>query len=112
VIELGANDALRGLPMASTEGNLRKMIRLARESRSRPLLVGMMVPPNFGPAYARQFSDLFVKLAASEKIALVPFLLEGFADDLAWFQSDRVHPTAKAQPRMLDNVWPVLSEML
>jgi acyl-CoA thioesterase-1 len=112
VIELGANDALRGLPMASTEANLRKMIRLSRDAGSRPLLVGMMMPPNFGPAYARQFSEMFGRLAESERIALVPFLLEGFADDLAWFQPDRVHPTAKAQPRMLDNVWPVLSKML
>ncbi|HZH07722.1 MAG TPA: arylesterase [Lautropia sp.] len=112
VIELGANDALRGLPMASTEANLRKMILLARESGSKPLLVGMMMPPNFGPAYARQFSEMFGHIARTEKIALVPFLLEGFADDLSWFQPDRVHPTAKAQPRMLDNVWPVLNEML
>jgi acyl-CoA thioesterase-1 len=88
------------------------MIQLSRDAGSRPLLVGMMMPPNFGPAYARQFSEMFGRLAESEKIALVPFLLEGFADDLAWFQPDRVHPTAKAQPRMLDNVWPVLSKML
>jgi acyl-CoA thioesterase I len=112
VIELGANDALRGLPMASTEANLRRMIGLARAAGSRPLLVGMMMPPNFGPAYARQFNEMFGRVASSEKIAFVPFLLEGFADDLAWFQPDRIHPTAKAQPRMLDNVWPVLSEML
>lgn len=112
IIELGANDALRGLQMAATEANLRRMISLAREAGSRPLLVGMMMPPNFGPAYARQFSGMFKRIAESEKIALVPFLLDGFADDLAWFQPDRIHPTAKAQPRMLDNVWPVLSEML
>jgi len=112
VIELGANDALRGLPMASTEANLRKMIAFARDAGSKPLLLGMMMPPNFGPAYARQFSEMFKRIAQTERIALVPFLLDGFADDLAWFQPDRVHPTAKAQPRMLDNVWPVLSEML
>lgn len=112
VIELGANDALRGLSLAATDANLRKMVQLARQAGSKPLLVGMMLPPNFGPAYARQFSGMFRRIAESEKIALVPFLLDGFADDLAWFQSDRIHPTAKAQPRMLDNVWPVLSEML
>ncbi len=112
VIELGANDALRGLQMASTEANLRKMIRMAQEAGSKPLLVGMMMPPNFGAAYARQFNEMFSRLAQTEKIALVPFLLDGFADDLAWFQPDRIHPTAKAQPRMLDNVWPVLSRML
>jgi acyl-CoA thioesterase-1 len=112
VVELGANDALRGLPMASTEANLRRMISLARDAGSRPLLVGMMMPPNFGAAYARQFNEMFKRIADTERIALVPFLLDGFADDLAWFQSDRVHPTARAQPRMLDNVWPVLSKML
>jgi acyl-CoA thioesterase-1 len=112
IIELGANDALRGLPMAATEANLRKMVELARAAASRPLLVGMMMPPNFGPAYARQFSEMYKRVAETEKIALVPFLLEGFADDLNWFQPDRIHPTAKAQPRMLDNVWPVLSKML
>lgn len=112
IIELGANDALRGLQMAATQANLQRMIRLAREAGSQPLLVGMMMPPNFGPAYARQFSEMYRRIAADEKVALVPFLLEGFADDLAWFQPDRIHPTARAQPRMLDNVWPVLSGML
>ena len=112
VIELGANDALRGLSLAATDGNLRQMVRLAKSANSRPLLVGMMLPPNFGAAYAKQFSDMFGRIAESENIRLVPFLLEGFGDDLTWFQPDRIHPTAKAQPRMLDNVWPVLSTML
>ena len=112
IIELGANDALRGLQMAATQANLQRMTVLAREAGSQPLLVGMMMPPNFGPAYARQFSEMFRRVAADEKAALVPFLLDGFADDLSWFQPDRIHPTAKAQPRMLDNVWPVLSGML
>ena len=112
VIELGANDALRGLSLAATDANLRKMVQLARQADSKPLLVGMMLPPNFGPAYAKQFSNMYRRIAQSEKIALVPFLLDGFADDLAWFQPDRIHPTARAQSRMLDNVWPVLSEML
>jgi acyl-CoA thioesterase I len=112
IIELGANDALRGLQMSSTQSNLQRMVRLAREAGSQPLLVGMMMPPNFGPAYARQFSEMYRRVADDEKVALVPFLLEGFADDLSWFQPDRIHPTAKAQPRMLDNVWPVLSGML
>lgn len=112
VIELGANDALRGLPLATTEANLRRMVELAKTATSEPMLIGMMMPPNFGAAYARQFSDLFVRIAESEKIPLVPFLLEGFADDMTWFQSDRIHPTTKAQPRMLDNVWPVISRLL
>ena len=92
--------------------NLRRMTVLAREAGSQPLLVGMMMPPNFGPAYARHFSAMFRRVAEGESAALVPFLLEGFADDLSWFQPDRIHPTAKAQPKMLDNVWPVLSSML
>lgn len=112
VIELGANDALRGLSLAATESNLRRMIALAREAGSTPLLIGMMLPPNFGRAYGEQFSGMYGRIASEEKVALVPFLLEGFGDDLAWFQPDRIHPTAKAQPRMLDNVWPVLSKLL
>ncbi len=112
IIELGANDALRGLQMATTEANLRRMVELAKAAGSDPLLIGMMMPPNFGAAYARQFRDLFVRIAETEEIPLVPFLLDGFADDMTWFQPDRIHPTAKAQPRMLDNVWPVLSTML
>lgn len=112
VIELGANDALRGLPLASTEANLRRMVELAKAAGAEPLLIGMMMPPNFGAAYGKQFSDLFVRIAETENIPLVPFLLDGFADDMTWFQPDRIHPTAKAQPRMLDNVWPVLSRML
>lgn len=112
VIELGANDALRGLSIPATEVNLRRMITLAREAGSKPLLVGMMMPPNFGRAFSEQFAGMYRRLAKEEDIALVPFLLEGFGDDLAWFQPDRIHPAAKAQPRMLDNVWPVLKELL
>ncbi len=112
VIELGANDALRGLSMPATEANLRRMVSLAREAGSTPLLIGMMLPPNFGRAFGEQFSSIFHRIAKDEEIALVPFLLEGFGDDLSWFQPDRIHPTAKAQPRMLDNVWPALKELL
>ncbi|MEO6269310.1 MAG: arylesterase [Lautropia sp.] len=112
VIELGANDALRGLSLAVTEANLRRLVSQAKEAGSKPLLIGMMLPPNFGAAYTEQFRQLFGRIAESESIPLVPFLLAGFADDMDWFQSDRIHPTAKAQARMLDNVWPVLSKML
>ena len=112
VIELGSNDALRGLPIPATEANLRKMIALVREAGSTPLLIGMMMPPNFGRAFSEQFSGMYRRIAKDEDVALVPFLLEGFGDDLDWFQPDRIHPAAKAQPRMLDNVWPVLKELL
>ncbi len=112
LIELGGNDALRGLAMTATENNLRRMVSLSRAAGSAVLLVGMQVPPNFGAAFGRQFSAVFRRVADSEQVPLVPFLLEGFGEDLAWFQPDRIHPLAKAQPRMLDNVWPALSPLL
>jgi acyl-CoA thioesterase-1 len=115
VIELGGNDALRGLPLQSTEANLDAMVRAAREAGARVLLVGMQVPPNYGSAYTRQFEQMFSKVAQAHKVALVPFLLAGIGDapDAArWFQADRIHPSAQAQPRMLDNVWPQLSKLL
>ncbi|WP_173806566.1 arylesterase [Sphaerotilus uruguayifluvii] len=116
VIELGGNDALRGLPLKQTEANLVAMARAAREAGAKVLLVGMQVPPNYGAAYARDFAALFGQVARAEKTALVPFLLAGIADDAAdplrWFQADRIHPVAAAHPRILDNVWPVLQRWL
>lgn len=115
VIELGGNDALRGLPLQSTQGNLDAMVRAARDAGAKVLLVGMQVPPNYGSSYTRQFEQLFAKVAQEQKVPLVPFLLAGIgdaADSAQWFQADRIHPTAKAQPRMLDNVWPQLSKLL
>lgn len=115
VIELGGNDALRGLALTSTQENLSNMARSARESGAKVLIVGMQVPPNYGGRYGQQFSALFETVAKAQKSALVPFLLEGIADApdaQKWFQSDRIHPTAQAQPRMLDNVWPALSRLL
>lgn len=115
VIELGGNDALRGLPLKSTADNLRSMAQAAKASGARVLLVGMQVPPNYGQAYARQFAEGFADIARDEKTALVPFLLEGIAegpDAAKLFQPDRIHPTAQAHPRMLDNVWPALAPLL
>ncbi|QPS08988.1 arylesterase [Delftia acidovorans] len=115
VIELGGNDALRGLPLQCTQGNLDAMVRAARDAGAKVLLVGMQVPPNYGNGYTRQFEQLFAKVAQEQKVPLVPFLLAGIgdaADSAQWFQADRIHPTAKAQPRMLDNVWPQLSRLL
>lgn len=115
VIELGGNDALRGLPLDMTEANLREMVRASRAAGARVLLVGMQVPPNYGAAYGRDFEAVFGKVAKAEGAALVPFLLKGVADDkdpLRWFQDDRIHPKAEAHPRMLDNVWPVLRPWL
>lgn len=115
VIELGGNDALRGLPLKNTQENLAWMARQARAAGARVLLVGMQVPPNYGADYTRRFAAIFETIAAEEKTALVPFLLTGIADrpDAAdFFQADRIHPNARAQPMMLDNVWKALAPLL
>jgi acyl-CoA thioesterase-1 len=112
VLELGGNDALRGLQLAATEQNLRKMAREAKAIEANVLVVGMQVPPNYGKAYAQRFGAMFKRVADQEKAALVPFLLEGFGERMEWFQADRIHPTVQAQPRMLENVWPELSKLL
>lgn len=115
VIELGGNDALRGLPLDMTEANLLNMTQAAKKSGAKVLLLGMQVPPNYGGAYGATFSSLFSKVAKAEKVALMPFFLAGVADvpdanDL--FQADRIHPNAQAQPKMLANVWPELKKLL
>jgi acyl-CoA thioesterase-1 len=115
VIELGGNDALRGLPLAMTEQNLVAMTQAAKQAGARVLLVGMQVPPNYGRSYSEQFAKLFAKVAKAESVSLVPFLLAGVADAPnaeTLFQPDRIHPTAEAHPKMLDNVWPVLQPLL
>ncbi len=115
VIELGGNDALRGLPLEMTEQNLRAMAQAARQAGARVLLVGMQVPPNYGTRYASDFEGLFTDVAKQTRASLVPFLLKGVADRkdaLEWFQPDRIHPLAKAHPTMLDNVWPALKPLL
>jgi acyl-CoA thioesterase I len=115
VIELGGNDALRGLPLALTEQNLMTMTEAAQKTGARVLLVGMQVPPNYGADYARRFAGLFTHVARTRKAAVVPFLLKGVADGsdpTRLFQSDRIHPTAEAQPIMLGNVWPELRKLL
>ena len=115
VLELGGNDALRGLPLDMTEQNLTAMTQAAKKTGSKVLLIGMQVPPNYGSAYAANFSGLFPKIASAEKVALVPFLLKAVADTrdpTALFQSDRIHPNAQAQPKMLANVWPELKKLV
>lgn len=115
IIELGGNDALRGLPLGMTEDNLSAMTRAAQAAGARVLITGMQVPPNYGRRYAEDFAALFGKVAKNEGAALVPFLLAGFADAPdaeRWFQPDRIHPVAEAQPKMLDNVWPALRPLL
>ncbi len=115
VIELGGNDALRGLPLKNTQDNLSAMAQAAQKMGAKVLLLGMQVPPNYGRQYAEQFAQLFVSVAQKNKTALVPFLLKDIADRedaQAWFQADGIHPLAKAHPQMLDNVWPALRPLL
>ncbi|MDI1259195.1 arylesterase [Aquabacterium sp.] len=115
VIELGANDALRGFALSATKGNLTTMVKASKTAGARVVLVGMQVPPNFGKRYADDFAGLFPALAKSESIALVPFFLKGVADRpdaRDWFQSDGMHPTAKAHPVILGNMWPTLKPLL
>ncbi len=115
VIELGGNDALRGLPLDMTESNLTAMTQAAKKAGAKVLLLGMQVPPNYGGAYGATFSGLFTKVAKAEKVPLVPFFLKGVADvdDMAaQFQADRIHPNEQAQPKMLANVWPELKKLI
>jgi acyl-CoA thioesterase-1 len=115
VIELGANDALRGLPLSMTQANLAEMARVSKRAGARVLLVGMQMPPNYGRKYSNDFAALFAEVARVEGAALVPFLLQGVADGPnpeALFQADRIHPSAAAHPTMLGNVWPVLRPLL
>ena len=115
VIELGGNDALRGLPLDMTEKNLTAMTQAAKKAGANVLLLGMQVPPNYGGNYGATFSGLFTKVAKNEKVALVPFFLKGVADvdDVAsQFQADRIHPNEQAQSKMLGNVWPELKKLI
>jgi len=112
VIALGANDALRGQPVERIGANLEQMLRLVRDAHAQPVLVGIMIPPNYGIEYATRFRGLYPALAAKLRVPLVPFLLAGFADKPEFFQADQLHPTAAAQPRILDNVWRVLEPLL
>jgi acyl-CoA thioesterase-1 len=112
VVELGGNDALRGGRLATTRENLDAMVAAAQAAGAKVVLVGMQLPPNYGPGYVREFSEIFSGVAKARKVPLVPYFFEGFGDDLAFFQSDRIHPTAEAQPRLLANVWPTLQPLL
>ena len=119
IIELGANDALRGLPLQLTEDNLNQMTQAAQKSGAKVLLIGMQMPPNYGKDYGARFAALFADVAKTNKAALVPFLLKGIADapgnaadSTRLFQADRIHPKEEAHPLMLANVWPELKKIL
>lgn len=112
IIELGGNDALRGLDLKASESNFREMVKSALTSKSKVLLVGMKIPPNYGKTYGDQFFNLYAKIAKENNIPLVPFLLEGVAEQSELFQADRIHMKAEAHPRILENVWSKLEKML
>ncbi|HEV3009755.1 MAG TPA: arylesterase [Burkholderiales bacterium] len=112
ILELGANDGLRGLPAAEVRANLAVMIREAQANRARVLLVGMKMPPNYGEEYTRSFDAVFSELASTHRTGFVPFLLEDFAGKPDFFLPDRIHPTEAAQPLMLERVWRALRPLL
>jgi acyl-CoA thioesterase I len=112
VIALGANDGLRGLPLAQTRANLEKMIKAAQAGKAKVLLVGMRMPPNYGPEYTRGFEQNFSALSTQYKTALLPFLLEPIALDRNAYQADNLHPVASAQPKLRDHVWKALAPLL
>jgi acyl-CoA thioesterase-1 len=112
ILELGGNDGLRGLPVATTEQNLTAMVAAAQRANAEVLLVGMQIPPNYGRQYTEKFAEMYAKIAKEKRIPLVPFLLEGVADKQQLFQADRIHPIAEAQPLMLENVWKYLKPLL
>ena len=112
IVELGANDALRGVPIATTTDNLRRIIEASEAVGAKVVMIGMRVPPNFGPDYAEKFYGTFGNLARQYHAGYVPFLLDGIADDPTQFQADQIHPTAAAQPRLLENVWPSVKPLL
>jgi len=112
IIELGGNDALRGYPIASIEVNLRNLVQMAKESGATVMLLGMEIPPNYGARYTLAFHSLYRSVADATGARLVPFLLDGVATNAALMQPDGIHPTAAAQSRLLDNVWPALKPLL
>lgn len=112
VIELGANDGLRGLSLAQTRANLDRMLRAAKTAKARVLLIGMRLPPNYGPEYTQGFERVFTELAKKHDAVLLPFLLAPVAADRNAFQADNLHPTAAAQPKLRDHVWASLSPLL
>jgi acyl-CoA thioesterase-1 len=112
LIELGANDGLRGLGLDQTRRNLVAMVDQVRQADSQAVLLGIMLPPNFGKAFTQRFLRIYHEVSEQKSVTLVPFLLEGVADRMEWMQSDGLHPNASGQPRILDNVWMVLEPLL
>ncbi len=112
ILELGGNDGLRGYPISDLSDNLVSIVQLSREQGADVVLLGMQIPPNYGPRYTDQFTSLYPQLAEEHDLPLVEFMLEGIATDEALMQRDGIHPNAEAQPKILDNVWPTLRQAL
>ncbi len=112
ILELGGNDGLRGFPLADIKANLQRMIELAQQSGAEVLLLGMRIPPNYGPAYTEPFFAQYQQLALTHDLRLVPFFLDGIAGDATLMQRDGIHPTAEAQPLLLAHIWPALRGLL
>jgi acyl-CoA thioesterase-1 len=112
ILALGANDGLRGADLDAMRRNLERMVDAAQKAKSRVILVGMRIPPNYGPQYTEKFQATFGDIAKKRRLPLVPFLLEGFAEKRDYFQADNLHPTAAAQPLMLETIWKVLAPQL
>jgi len=112
ILELGGNDALRGGSLPAARANLEAMVAAAQSAKAKVLVVGMQLPPNYGPAYVREFSTMFGEVAQAKHVPAVPAFFAGFGDDLSLFQPDRIHPTVDAQAKLLDNVWPALLPLL
>jgi len=112
LVELGANDALRGLPLLMTKNNMLEMVRLIKMTGAQPILAGMQIPPNYGREYTAAFKDLFEEVARTENVALIPFFLEGIADNAAMFQADMIHPNEQAQATLMENVRKILVPMI
>jgi acyl-CoA thioesterase-1 len=112
ILELGGNDGLRGLPLSEVRTNMESMIQKARASGARVVIAGMRIPPNYGPTYTQKFHAVFTDLAARYRLPLVPFLLHEVALDASLMQADGIHPSARAQPILLDTLWPKLEPLL
>ncbi len=112
IVELGANDGLRGSAVETTRANLIAIVAACHKAGAKVLLVGMRIPPNYGPVYTRRFEAMFAEVARQQNASLVPFMLQGFAEKREMFQADGVHPVAEAQPRMLDNIYKRLRALL
>ena len=112
VVELGGNDGLRGGDLKATRENLDAMVTAIQHSGAKALIVGMRLPPNYGPAYTREFETLYMAVSNAHKAPLLPYFFDGIGEHNDLFQPDRIHPTAAAQSRLLDNVWPVLLPLL